>query len=495
MKYISLFAGIGGFDLALDRLGHECVYTSEWDKHAAKVYELRFNRPVDTRDIKTVPTEEIPEHDLLVGGFPCQAFSIAGKRLGFDDTRGTLFFEIARILKDRQPNFVILENVKGLISHNKGHTLKTILEILQDLGYLCNIEIYNSKDFGVPQNRERIYFVCRHINTILTDGDQKNSTISKKIIQEYLFQILLNNLTEVKKLQETNSKDLVIGYLLLKEINQNLLKKNLPESIKGGISTVMEEKSFQLKEEMWQNIDTLLKNILEESYPNVNRFTTLTVIKQIIESKTYTYTQMLVVILLAIVHLRNSSKNLWEEILSNLILKQENTFYEKTIYREEERIEQNSNFTNESDKLKEETFEKFIVGHLRGQSRPEVFSFGKSNSDTSKTSEEDNITRTITTTHAHSWGWNISYVINQLTNPPHSGQRVYGTDGIAPTVTTGKKVWIPEGKVIRRLTEIECEKLQGFPPRWTEGISSTQRYKCLGNAVTVNVVYEVAKNL
>ena len=87
MKYISLFAGIGGFDLALDRLGHECVYTNEWDKHAAKVYETRFNRPVDTTDIRKVSTEEIPEHDLLVGGFPCQAFSIAGKRLGFDGTR------------------------------------------------------------------------------------------------------------------------------------------------------------------------------------------------------------------------------------------------------------------------------------------------------------------------------------------------------------------------------------------------------------------------
>jgi site-specific DNA-cytosine methylase len=137
----------------------------------------------------------------------------------------------------------------------------------------------------------------------------------------------------------------------------------------------------------------------------------------------------------------------------------------------------------------------YIVGHLRGISRPEVFSFRESNSNSDETSEKDNITRTITTTHAHSWGWNISYVINQLTNPPHSGQRVYGTDGIAPTVTTGKKVWIPENTLLRRLTEIECERLQGFPDNWTEGISSTQRYKCLGNAVTVNVVYELARNL
>jgi DNA-cytosine methyltransferase len=284
MKYISLFAGIGGFDLALDKLGHECVYTNEWDKHAAKVYETRFNRPVDTRDIKTVSTEEIPEHDLLVGGFPCQAFSIAGKRLGFDDTRGTLFFEIARILKDKQPKYFILENVKGLISHNSGQTFRTIISTIAELGYDCQWNLYNSKDYGVPQNRERIY----------------------------------------------------------------------------------------------------------------------------------------------------------------------------------------------------------IVGHLRGISRPEVFSFRESNSNSDETSER----------------------INQLTNPPHSGQRVYGTDGIAPTVTTGKKVWIsslkfgqiqkvlgglqknasqtngeisptltsamgmggghipviiPENYSLRRLTEIECERLQGFP--------------------------------
>lgn len=271
LRYIELFAGIGGFGLALDRLGHQCIYVNEWDKYAAKVYETRFNRPVDTRDIKTVQTEEIPEHDLLVGGFPCQSFSIAGKRLGFDDTRGTLFFEIARILKDRQPKYFILENVKGLLSHNSGQTFRTIVSTLTELGYDIQWNVLNSKNFGVSQNRERVY----------------------------------------------------------------------------------------------------------------------------------------------------------------------------------------------------------IVGHLRKQPRPEVFSFRGSNRETFETSEE----------------------INQLTNPPHSGQRVYGTDGIAPTLTTGKKVWIPQGSLLRKLTETECEKLQGFPKGWTEGIPSIQRYKCLGNAVTVNVVYEVAKNL
>jgi DNA (cytosine-5)-methyltransferase 1 len=278
MKYISLFAGIGGFDLALDRLGHECVYTSEWDKHATKVYETRFNRPVDTRDIRTVQTEEIPEHDLLVGGFPCQAFSVAGKRLGFDDTRGTLFFEIARILKDRQPKYFILENVKGLLSHNSGQTFRTIVSTLTELGYDLQWNVLNSKNFGVPQNRERVY----------------------------------------------------------------------------------------------------------------------------------------------------------------------------------------------------------IVGHLRGQPRPKIFPItGKSCKIVRKKRN------------------NISIADFRY----DEGLRIR-KDFISPTLTVGnggnglsQVNYLLDGLKIRRLTEIECERLQGFPDNWTETIPSTQRYKCLGNAVTVNVVYEVAKNL
>lgn len=116
MKYISLFAGIGGFDLALNGGGHTCVYVNEWDKKAAQIYEKNFKHKPDTRDIRTVATSEIPDHDILMGGFPCQAFSNAGKRKGFEDTRGTLFFEIARILRDKRPRYFLLENVKGLLT-------------------------------------------------------------------------------------------------------------------------------------------------------------------------------------------------------------------------------------------------------------------------------------------------------------------------------------------------------------------------------------------
>lgn len=161
LKFIDLFAGIGGFRLGIERAlpGARCLYTNEWDKYASSIYVRRFGGDVDLRDIRAVATSEIPDHDLLVGGFPCQAFSVAGKRLGFEDTRGTLFFEIARILRDKRPRYLLLENVKGLLSHDNGQTFQTILGVLTDLGYELEWEVLNSKDFGVPQNRERVFII------------------------------------------------------------------------------------------------------------------------------------------------------------------------------------------------------------------------------------------------------------------------------------------------------------------------------------------------
>ena len=160
IKYIDLFAGVGGFRVGINKAhpNWECVYSNEYDKYANSVYKKHYER-CDDRDIRTVKTEEIPDHDLLVGGFPCQAFSVAGKRRGFEDTRGTLFFEIARIAKQKQPRLLLLENVKGLLSHDSGNTFKTILRSLDELGYDCQWQVLNSKDFGVPQNRERVFII------------------------------------------------------------------------------------------------------------------------------------------------------------------------------------------------------------------------------------------------------------------------------------------------------------------------------------------------
>ena len=158
IKFIDLFAGIGGIRLPFDELGYECVFSSEWDKAACDSYEANFHeRPHG--DITKISAEEIPPHDILLAGFPCQAFSIMGKMQGFADTRGTMFFEIERILARHAPSVVLLENVKQLTTHDKGRTFRTILSRLDNLGYNVKWKVLNALDFGLPQKRERVIIV------------------------------------------------------------------------------------------------------------------------------------------------------------------------------------------------------------------------------------------------------------------------------------------------------------------------------------------------
>lgn len=156
--FIDLFAGIGGIRLGFERQGGKCVFTSEWDKYAQKMYEDNFGeKPFG--DINDIAPNEIPDHDILLAGFPCQPFSIAGKGLGFADTRGTLFFNIEEILSVKRPKAFLLENVKRLTSHDGGRTFEIITSKLRSLGYTIYPKVFNSLDFGIPQKRERIYIV------------------------------------------------------------------------------------------------------------------------------------------------------------------------------------------------------------------------------------------------------------------------------------------------------------------------------------------------
>lgn len=180
LTFIDLFAGIGGFHYAFSSIGAKCVFASEWDKNARITYEENFksNDPELFKknehgeylyfngDINDAKLEEIPDFDILCAGFPCQPFSIAGLRKGFEDTRETLFFNIANIvrhktLQNKKPKVLLLENVKGLKNHMHGETFETLLNVLQkDLGYETRTLVLNAKYFGVPQNRERLFFVC-----------------------------------------------------------------------------------------------------------------------------------------------------------------------------------------------------------------------------------------------------------------------------------------------------------------------------------------------
>jgi DNA (cytosine-5)-methyltransferase 1 len=302
MKYIDLFGGIGGFRYGIEKATKgewECVWYNDYDKYAVQTYNKNYGTNYKPTDITKVKTEDIPDHDCICGGFPCQSFSIAGKRKGFEDIRGTMFFEIARILKAKRPKFLFLENVKGLLNHEKGKTFTTILQTLEELGYETQWMVLNSKFFGVPQNRERV----------------------------------------------------------------------------------------------------------------------------------------------------------------------------------------------------------FIIGNLRGEPRPEILPFRGIQGEDIK--------------------------INQLNNPSHSNNRVYGIEGISPTLNTmggghrqPKIYCVDDGaspnfqakminqspalkatrsnyeigmgdKKIRKLTPVECERLQGFPDNWTEGVSNRQRYKQCGNAVTTKVIESI----
>lgn len=156
--FIDLFAGIGGFRIPLQELNGKCVFTSEFNPHAQRSYQLNFGE-MPEGDITKIDISKIPSHDVLTAGFPCQPFSISGKMKGFDDTRGTLIYNVFQIIEKHQPKVVFLENVKHLMHHNKGETFKTILRHLEELGYNVSWKLLNASSFGVPQNRERIIII------------------------------------------------------------------------------------------------------------------------------------------------------------------------------------------------------------------------------------------------------------------------------------------------------------------------------------------------
>lgn len=164
VKFIDLFAGIGAFRQALESFGAKCVFSSEWDEKAQKVYFDNYGE-MPYGDITKINEKNIPSHEILCAGFPCQPFSISGNQRGFEDTRGTLFFDVARIIKFHKPTVVLLENVKNFASHDKGNTLNVVTNTLNDLGYYVYPAILNAADYGIPQKRERIYMVCFKKNT------------------------------------------------------------------------------------------------------------------------------------------------------------------------------------------------------------------------------------------------------------------------------------------------------------------------------------------
>ena len=339
MKFFDLFAGIGGFRVGLEANGHECIGSCEIDDYARKIYAKNFGHQPRYKDVKDIDPKELPDFDILCGGFPCQSFSMAGNRKGFEDKRGNLFFEIARLVEEKRPPILLLENVKGLLSHEKGETFRVIIQTLDELGYDVEWQLLNSKYF-VPQNRERV-FIIGHLR-----GESRGEVLP---------------LGEVGKRNDKSRKK-----LYAKDECSSTLTATYWKGYGGGRPMIAEPK---LK---------VLKNSKDDSY--------------------------------------------------------------------------------------------------------RVYS-------------TDGVARSL---RANSGGLGSKtgvYMVYKSNTNANMKQRVQKRDNTwTLTNNSGDFVLIDDCR-IRKLTPTECERLQGFPDGWTKGISDTQRYKCLGNAVTATVTEFIARLL
>lgn len=260
MKIVSLFSGIGGFELGIknSNLKGEVVFSSEIDKHATASYLSNFKDHNLQGDITKIDEKDIPDHDFLVAGFPCQAFSIAGRQKGFDDTRGTLFFDVARILKEKQPKYFLLENVKNLVAHDDGKTFKTIITTLNEVGYTIDFTIINSLEAGLPQNRERTYIVG------ILDGvsaDVKVDKRSKKISDlkssfeykgfDFFSSLEFNN--PQKHIIDILEEDKNSRYMITNDAVENYLKENDFSKDDTRVDKIV--KLFDLPREVWNDLE------------------------------------------------------------------------------------------------------------------------------------------------------------------------------------------------------------------------------------------------
>lgn len=238
-KVVSLFSGIGGFEKALEKsnLCHEIVFASEIDQFAISTYGYNYSLKNMHGDIKTINEKDVPDHDLLCAGFPCQSFSVAGKRKGFNDLRGTLFFDIIRILKEKKPKYIFLENVKNLISHDKGNTIKTILKNISNCGYTFDITVINSNEDGLPQNRERTYIVgVYELDSNKFEKDKRNQKINE--IKKWANQEKLKTMNFFNNI-EFNSKSKCISDVLDNECEEKYYVDT--EKVKRFLHTILEK--------------------------------------------------------------------------------------------------------------------------------------------------------------------------------------------------------------------------------------------------------------
>ena len=406
MKVFSMFSGIGGFDLAMRNLGHEIVGACEIDKYARQIYAKQFPGVPIHNDATALQGDTLPQFDVLCGGFPCQAFSIAGKRKGFSDTRGSLFFEIARIAKEKQPSLLFLENVKGLFNHDKGETFRTILSSLDEVGYDVEWQLHNSK-YHVPQNRERVYIVghlrgqrTRQVFPLGKIDSKSVKKIKQPVEQDTEFIPVVNDRNGLRKVERATCLD-----------------------------------ANYFKGHDYHGARTLIYKLVR-AVLTPDRAETRQVGRRIKEDG-------------------------------------EPAFAVTTQDRHGVLIE-----TAEPELKK--------IGQLTPHNGTSVYD----TSGISPTLISSEGSGSIIKIAEEPKKVNLIYFSNTNANMK---QRIQEKEA-SWTLGTGTDFGIKEDKKIRKLTPVECERLQGFPDNWTEGISDTQRYKTCGNAVTVPVVQWIASH-
>lgn len=392
IRYFSMFTGVGGFELGIGERG-ECVGFSEIDKYSNQLLANKFPNITNFGDATKINPRELPDFDMLCGGFPCQAFSIAGKRKGFNDTRGTLFFEVARIIEVKRPKIVFLENVKGLLNHDKGKTFSIIIQTISELGYDVQWMVLNSKFFGVPQNRERVFIIG-------------------SIRGEPRPEILPFRENFSKDFKQLEKKPMIIG-TTKSDTARGTNSRSWVHDINGIIGAV---------------------NSTEYKQP-----------KQIAVScayRTRTY--------------RNQGG---------------------TIEMRKDNI---------ANQLTSVTKDSMVLGYSRDEKGNTINRHTKNIFGTIKSCQRLNQQDLI-----------IHSLYPRTGNPDVGGTgHLSKQDDTTYCLDSGNCQALEfKGMKIRRLTPIECERLQGFPDNWTEGFSDTQRYKMMGNAVTVNVIKEIGRQI
>jgi len=453
IRYCELFAGIGGFRVGLEKTSDkfQCVYSNEWDKYANSVYKKHYGE-CDNRDIREVKAEEIQDCDLIVGGVSCQPWSVAGKRGGFKDERGNMWLECFRILRAKQPKFFIFENVKGLLSHNGSKSMERICEELCSSGYSIDFEVLNSKDYGVPQNRQRVFIIGVRLDLLdkyqIFNNHENNRQTKEKTTREPKNKndgIQLSSRYQ----QYTFAKRYIRGRSRSKVLPKSRQGKNSLKYIGGVISKRDNQANSNKKRTFSQG---------QRVYSADGISTTLAANAGGMGGKTGLY---------AISKGRSDSP--WKK--TNIIPTLKKSFQDN-------------------------------VGVVLTPNRLNKRQDGR------RFKKKGEPSFTVNTQDKHGVAIN-SKIINPLKGKTkfghHFKQNVYDKKGITRAIKSsggsGNRLKIINNTQIRRLTPTECLRLQNFPDDWcdvgvnNEKISDTQKYKMAGNAVTTSVVEAIALKL